>query len=108
MALHAKLTKRTGVAVYICDPHSSWQRGICENTNGFLRQYLPKGTDLSVYSQQELDVIRRQLEYQTPRHSRLENAPERPLTCWPCSISRPPQFNKQVLRLGLETTRIIG
>jgi len=61
MAQHAALSVATDVNIYFCDPQSPWQRGTNENTNGLLRQYFPKGTDVSGYSQTQLNRIARQL-----------------------------------------------
>jgi IS30 family transposase len=61
MARHVDFTTVTDVPIYFCDPHSPWQRGSNENTNGLLRQYMPKGTDLSMHSKEDLERIQRSL-----------------------------------------------
>lgn len=61
MAMHKELSHRTGMVVYVCDPHSPWQHGSNENTNGLVRQYVPKGNNLSGYSQKQLDAITDQI-----------------------------------------------
>ena len=70
MAQHSQLTIDTGLRVYFWDPHSPWQRGSNENTNGLLRQYFPKGTDLCVHSVDELAAVATALNTRSDAQSR--------------------------------------
>ncbi len=103
MANHAAIAETTGLEIYFCDPHSPWQRGSNENTNGLLRQYLPKGSDLSFYGPGLLDDFAAGLNARPPANATRSRPPPKSSTVY----SQKPQTTT-VLRDCLDSTLARG
>ncbi|MFT6094366.1 MAG: IS30 family transposase [Pseudohongiellaceae bacterium] len=108
MTNHQKFTLETNIQVYFCDPRSPWQRGSNENTNRLLRQYLPKGTDLSAQSQAQLNKIARELNERPRKTLEYETPAARFNTCVALTIVFRRQYESTKIRRPSSTNLTFG